>query len=67
MTAVAFSSAFFFFFKNKWHDNILKNAHKSLKSSIFNVQRVHLDLIIATEAIHKGKKVMQCRQLACLY
>lgn len=43
------------FFEAKRHDCVMEIAHGSQKE-FFQVRRVHLDLIVATEAIHKGER-----------
>lgn len=37
------------------HDSIKEIAHKSPKSSLYSIERIHIDLIVATETVHKGK------------
>lgn len=44
--------------ESKLYDIIMEIAYRSLESSFFSVLTVHLDLIIVTETIHKGKHKM---------
>lgn len=37
------------------HDCIMKIAHVSPEINLFDIEKVHFDLIIAIDSIHKGE------------
>lgn len=45
----------------------MKIVHRSKKSSLFGIERVHVDLIVATEIIHKGKHLVSSSVVHLVY
>lgn len=41
-------------FEFEQHDNVMEIAHRCPESNRFTIEWVHLNVIIATEIIHKG-------------
>lgn len=54
-------------FETERHDSIIKVAHRSSESSLFRVKRVHLDLIRATETVHKGNRLVSAVASTIVY